>query len=482
MRVSAAILDYCQGLSIIQFVGTPMDKSLTSSKVSPERRSFSVEHGHRFGGCLGRMRTDPLAHYMRMRRERGDYVRMRIIPGFDCYVLTHPDAVEHVLLKAHKNYRKPDIFYKAVSLLVGNGLFTNEGEGWMNQRRLAQPAFHGQYLLQLAPLMVAAAEQFAQEAAPLAGRPIDISAGMMKVGLRISSMTLLSADISGDTDAIGKAFRTAFAHVSNRLNSLQLVPNWFPTKSNRNFRAAKRLLDQAVMEVIESRRRKENRPRDLLTMLLSAYEDEPVGATPARQLMDEVLTLLAGGHENIGAALAWTWYLLAKHPEVQENLFDEIHGRLGGRNPTADDLPHLPLLSAVFEESLRIYPPGWGELRESISADEIEGHAIPRKATIILCQWVTHRHPDFWDEPDEFRPERFLNAAAASRHRFAYFPFGGGPRICIGLQFAMIEGPLVIATILQRFRVELVPNHPVELDATFTLRPRNGVKVLLHPR
>jgi len=155
---------------------------------------------------------------------------------------------------------------------------------------------------------------------------------------------------------------------------------------------------------------------------------------------------------------------------------------LQGRSPSIHDLPHLPLVKAVFEEAMRLYPPGWGELRETISADEIDGFPIPKKAIIILCQWVTHRHPDFWPDPERFNPARFLPSSAANRHRFAYFPFGGGPRICIGMQFALIEGPLVLATILQRYRIQLVPDHPVEPDATFTLRPRHGLKVVLQPR
>jgi len=448
----------------------------------PAGKTFPGPRGHWLGGCLHQMRCDPLGLYAQARRDYGDYVRIRVIPGFHCYVLTHPDAVEHVLHKRHQNYRKPDIFYDSVGLLVGNGLFTNEGESWRSQRQLAQPAFHSQSLALLSPLIVQAAEAFVRQHQADAGRPIDIADGMMKLGLRIASTTLFSADISGDADAIGKAYRTAFAHISDRLNSLQLVPNWFPTKSNRSFAQAKKVLDRAVVELIAARRVNPNAPHDLLTMLLNARDERTAQTMPQRQLMDEVLTLLTAGHENIGAALSWTWYLLAKHPDVQNDVYDEIHGQLQGRSPSIDDLPRLPLIKAVFEESMRLYPPGWGELRESISADEINGFPIPKKAIIILCQWVTHRHPDFWDQPERFNPARFLPSSAANRHRFAYFPFGGGPRICIGMQFALIEGPLVLATILQRFRVELVSDHPVEPDATFTLRPRHGLKVVLHPR
>lgn len=459
-----------------------IDQSTTPPPSPAVGKTFPGPRGHWLRGCLRRMQSDPLGLYTQARQDYGDYVRLRVVPGFHCYLLTHPDAVEHVLHKSHKNYRKPDIFYKSVGLLVGDGLFTNEGEPWLNQRRLAQPAFHSQYLAQLCPLMVQAAETFVREQEAGVGQPIDILDGMMKLGLRIASTTLFSADISGDADATGKAFRAAFAHVSNRLNSLQLIPNWFPTKSNRSFAQVKRLLDRTVMELIAGRRNNPSKPHDLLTMLLNAKDEQTGESMPQRLLMDEVLTLLTAGHENVGAALSWTWYLLGQHPDVQNDVYEEVHARLQDRSPTIDDLPHLPLVKAVFEESMRLYPPGWGELRETISADEINGFAIPAKAIIILCQWVTHRHPDFWEEPERFKPERFLSSSSANRHRFAYFPFGGGPRICIGMQFALIEGPLVLATILQRFRVQLVSDHPIEPDATFTLRPKHGVKVILHPR
>jgi cytochrome P450 len=452
-------------------------------------REFRELRGHWFSGCIRSMRRDPLGLYTRARQECGDFVRMCVVPSVYCYVLTHPDAVEHVLLKGHRNYRKPDIFYKSVGLLVGDGLFTNEGEVWMRQRRLAQPAFHSSYLSVLAPLMVQGAEAFVRQEEGRAGQPVDIVQGMMTVGLRIASTTLFSADISGDADRIGRAFRTAFGHISDRLNSMQIVPSWAPTLANLRFARAKKVLDGAVLELIAARRRNANKPGDLLTMLMGAHDEAGKGMPP-KLLMDEVLTLLTAGHENVGAALAWTWYLLAKHPQVQEALFDEVHGRLRGANPGFDDLEHLPLAKAVFEESLRLYPPGWGELRETIGADEICGYELPAKALIILCQWVTHRHPEFWHEPEQFKPERFLGNGSSGavpvaagnatdeRHRFAYFPFGGGPRICIGMQFALVEGPLLLATILQRFRVSLASEKVAEPDATFTLRPKNLTVIL----
>jgi cytochrome P450 len=302
------------------------------------------------------------------------------------------------------------------------------------------------------------------------------------VGLRIAGTTLFSTDIAAEADDIGRAYRVAFEHVSRRMNSPPLVPAWFPTPRNLAFRRAKRLLDRVVLGLVANRRQAASRPDDLLTLLLAARDEETGAGMTDEQVKDEALTLLTAGHETAGAALSWTWYLLGQHPQVQDDVADEVRGKLGGRSPTLEDLADLPLTRAAFEEALRLYPPAWGQPRESIQADEIDGYPIPAKAIVTLCQWVTQRHPDFWEEPERFKPERFLPGQAAGRHRFAYFPFGGGPRVCMGSNFALMEGPLVLATVLQRFRVDLVPGQTVVPGPTFTLRPKDGVKMRLRPR
>jgi cytochrome P450 len=432
---------------------------------------------------MRQLQRDPLGLYTRASREYGHYVRVRAFPGIYVHLLTHPEAVEHVLQKNHKNYRKPDFFNRPVGLLAGNGILTSEGDFWLRQRRLMQPAFHRHHLAKLAPLMVAAAESFVREqgsAGP--GRPVDMLDAMMGVGLRIAGTTLFSTDVTGEAGEIGRAYRTAFGYVSRRMNSPPLVPAWFPTPRNLAFARAKRLLDRVVLGLIAARREATARPDDLLTLLLAAQDEETGVGMTDEQAKDEALTLLTAGHETAGAALSWAWYLLGQQPQVQNDLYDEVRGRLQGRSPTLEDLPGLPLAKAVFEEALRLYPPAWGQPREAIRADEINGYPVPARALITVNQWVTHRHPDFWEEPEAFRPERFLAGRAEGRHRFAYFPFGGGPRVCIGNTFALMEGPLVLATILQQFRVELVPGQAVVPDPTFTLRPKHGVKVLLWPR
>jgi cytochrome P450 len=367
---------------------------------------------------------------------------------------------------------------------MGNGLFSSEGDFWLRQRRLMQPAFHRQQIAALSRQMASASAALVEEwQRGESGRVIDIVPDMMRLTLGIAGTTLFSHDISGDADTLGRAFRVVFAHVSRRMNSQMTLPLWVPTAGNRAVRHAKELLDRVVLEVIEGRRRHGPGPGDLLDLLLAARDGESGGGGMTdQQLRDEVLTLLTAGHDTVGAALSWSWHLLGQHPDVQEALADEARGRLGGRVPDVDDLPHLPLARAVFDESLRLYPPAPGVAREAIADDEIGGRPVPRKAIISLYFHVTHRDPEYWEEPEKFRPARFLPGTGAGRPKWAYLPFGGGPRVCIGNTFALTEGPLVLAALAQHFRLEPVPGHVVIPDTTFTLRPKNGVRMALHRR
>jgi cytochrome P450 len=434
-------------------------------------------------GCTRHLLRDPLGFATQANREYGHYVRIRFLPGIYIYLLTHPEAVEHVLQKNHRNYRKPEMLTRPMSLMLGNGLFTSEGDFWLRQRRLMQPAFHRQHLTGLVPLMVAAAEAFVREReAAGAGQVVDMLDEMMKLALRIAGTTLFSTDVAGEADEIGRAYRVGLEYVSRRMRSRPLLPTWLPTPRNLAFARARRILDRVVLNLIVSRRDAASRSDDLLSLLLAAQDEATGIGMTDQEVIDEALTLLTAGHETTGASLSWAWYLLGQHSQVQNDLYDEVRGRLQGRSPTLEDLPALPLARAVFEETLRLYPPAPGQPREAIQADEVNGFPIPARGVVNVCQFITHRHPDFWDEPERFKPERFLPGQAETRHKFAYFPFGSGPRVCIGSTFALLEGPLVLATILQRFRVELVPGQAVVPDATFTLRPRHGVKVRLWPR
>jgi cytochrome P450 len=405
-----------------------------------------------------------------------------LLPGLQFYLLAHPDAVEHVLHANLKNYRKPDSFNNAARPLAGNGILTSEGDFWRRQRRLVQPAFLRNSVARLSSHMVDSIGLFVDEWSQAAdGRTLDVLPEMMRLGLRIASTSLFSTDISGDADSIGRAYRTAFEYISLKMNGrLMFQPQWLPTRRNRDFKTCKALLDRVILDLVADRRRGSPKA-DVLDMLLAAQDDQSGQGMSDEQLKDEALTLLTAGHETAGAALSWSWYLLGKHPDAQQELAGQVAGHLRGRMPTVEDLPAMPLATAVFEESMRLYPPAWGMPRESIEPDEICGYPLPAGATLILSQHLIHRHPNFWQRPDEFDPRRFL-PGNAHRHKFAFFPFGGGPRICIGNHFAMVEGPLALAALVQRFRFELVPNQRIEPDPTFTLRPKYGVQMVVRKR
>jgi cytochrome P450 len=434
-------------------------------------------------GCLGAFRRDQLNFLRDMRRTHGDYVRIPTVPGWDVYLLADPAAIEHVLVKNHKNYRKPKFLTGPVRLLLGNGLFTSEGNFWLRQRRLSQPAFLRGAVVRLAAPMTTGVDHLIRtwEAAP-DERTVDIVSEMMRLVLHIAGVTLFGADLGGDADALGAAQRTIFAFVRHKMNNPLSAPLWVPARRNRAYRSAKGLLDGLVLRVIESRRSSGPAANDLLDLLLAARDEETGTGMSDQQLRDEVLTLLFAGHDTTTAALSWAWHLLARYPEVQEALHDQVAAHLAGRTPTAEDLPHLPLATAVFEEAVRLYPPAPGLARQAVEPDEIQGYPIPAKAIVMPSQWVTHRHPAYWEEPDQFRPERFLAGGAPDRPKFAYFPFGGGPRVCIGNTFALMEGALVLAALAQRFQFRRADDHEVELDTTFVLRPRGAINLVVRKR
>ncbi len=447
------------------------------------RQRWPGPRGRFLFGCLREFRRDQLNFLRTIHRTHGDYVRIPTVPGFDVYFLADPAAIEHVLVKNHKNYRKPAFLTTPVRLLLGNGLFTSEGDFWLRQRRLSQPAFLRGAIVRLAAPMTAAAEDLIRtwQAAP-DGRTVDIVPEMMRLVLHIACATLFGTDAGSDADAIGAAQRDVFALVRHRMDNPLAAPLWVPTRLNRTYRKAKALLDRVVLRVIESRRRSGPAGNDLLDLLLAARDAESGTGMSDGQLRDEVHTLLFAGLDTTTAGLSWAWYLLARHPEVQEALHAEAAAHLAGRAPAAEDLPHLPLATAVFEEALRLYPPAPGLARQALVADEIQGYPIPARAIVMPSQWVAHRHPTYWEQPDQFRPERFLPGRAADRPKFAYFPFGGGPRICIGNTFALMEGVLVLAALAQRFHFRPADEREAEIDMTFVLRPRGAVNLVVRQR
>lgn len=333
--------------------------------------------------------------------------------------------------------------------------------------------------------MVEAAREMADHWSKIAdsGRPFDVAADMMKLTLKIAGLALFSTETSQHAETVAHSLTTVLEYLNYRLTHPISLPQKTPLPRNIRYFRALAKLDKVVGDIISGRRVSGEDRGDLLSMLLLARDEETGGGGMSdRQLRDEVMTIYLAGHETTAVALSWTWYLLALHPEIERKLHEEIDRALDGSPPTFDALPLLPYTKTVIEESMRLYPPVWATVRQSKRSDVIGGYDIPAGAVIEICQYVTHRHPDFWENPEVFDPERFRPEIAASRPRSAYFPFGGGPRICIGNNFAMMEAQIALAVMAQRYRLKLVPDHPVEPDPKFTLRPRYGVKVILEKR
>jgi cytochrome P450 len=368
--------------------------------------------------------------------------------------------------------------------MMGEGLLTSDGDFWRRQRRLSQPAFHRQQIGAFAGTMTSIAEEMLERWQPVAarGQLIDVSAEMIRLTLSIVSKTLFNTDVGAEANTVGEAITVAFKEFDRRLAALFTLPDVVPTPSRRRLHNAIQTLDRVVYRIIEERRRAGEDIGDLLSMLVFARDEETGESMSDKQLRDEVMAIFLAGHETTANALNWIWYLLSKHPAVERRLHDELAAVLGGRIPTLEDLPKLSYTTMVIEESLRLYPPAWVIERRSIAADQIGPYVIPPGSTIIPSQYITHRHPAFWDNPEGFDPERFTPERVAARPRFAYFPFGGGPRVCIDNNFAMMELQLILATVTQRYRLALVPGHPVELDPMITLRPRYGILMDLVPR
>ena len=434
-------------------------------------------------GHVPAMRGGRLDYMMRLALDHGDVVRLEL-PMITAHLVSHPDLVQRILVDEHRTFTKETRGYDNLRIFLGNGLVTSEGELWLRQRRIAQPAFHRKRIAGFVPVMVRAIDDLleAWEGLAASGATVDVAAEMTRLTLRIAGQTLLSTDPSAHAGSIAAAL-VAVQHESNlRINSIWSPPLGWPLPRNRRYQAAAGELDRVVMDIIERRRRGTESKDDLLQMLLEARDPETGAAMDDRQLRDEVMTMFLAGHETTSNALAWTFYLLSRFPSVARALAEEASAVLGDRAPVADDLPRLDLCRRVLQESMRLYPPVWMMGRAPSRDVELGGYHVPAGSLVFLSQWVLHRHPRWWADPEGFDPDRWLPERAAGMHRHQYFPFASGPRMCIGAGFATMEGQLVLASVARRFRLDLVPGRRVEPEPLITLRPREGVPVTIHRR
>jgi cytochrome P450 len=399
------------------------------------------------------------------------------------YLLAHPAHIQHVLQDQPDRYCKGDSVGR-ITLLFGQGLTTSEGVLWRRQRQLMQPLFQWQRLLVWTDIIVESAAAMLARWEPLATRsqPVELAAALRELTQGIMHQVLFGPDSRPIAEAAGQALMTAVGQLDRRVWAMLPAPLWLPTRHNRRLYQALHTLKAYVDRQIAEHNRPESTADDLLARLLAARDDATGDRMSASQLRDEAVTLWVAGQTTVAAALAWTGYLLAQYPEAAHTLQVELDAVLGGRLPTPQDLPRLRYTRLVLEESLRLYPPTWVTARTPLAADEIGDHALPAHAVLLLSPYVLQRHPAFWEHPEQFDPERFTPARAVGRPRFAYCPFGGGPRRCIGQNLAMLEMLVVLAMMAQAYELRLVPGHPVEPEALITLRPRHGLLMTLRHR
>lgn len=399
------------------------------------------------------------------------------LPGLHAYALNHPSLVEHVLVTHSRRYPKDRVQKDLLRPLFGNGLLLSEGDFWLSQRRLMQPAFHRQRIASYAQLMVGQARTLA--ASWQHGQVRDVYADMSQLTLDIVLRALFGVDSSGEAQAVGPALSRVMEYFAKL--SIAYLPSWLPTPSNLAFRSALRRLDAAVLDIVRRRRAQGSDTGDLMSLLLHAQAEDGSRMSDS-QLRDEVLTLVLAGHETTAITLAFCWHLLARHPAAEAALHRELDSVLQSRDPTVEDLPSLPYTEHVVKESLRLYPPAWSLSREAAEQDTLAGFPLPAGAMVMISPWTLHRDARFFEQPLAFRPERWEGGLEQRLPRFAFCPFGGGSRLCIGVNFALVEARLALATLARRFRLEAdYPGEPALLPS-ITLRPRHGLRMRLHAR
>jgi cytochrome P450 len=438
------------------------------------------------GGDLEALARDALGEFCRRSRQGGiEPLRIGLRRG---WLVSDPVLLRRVLLDNIANYDKHTPSFDAVRIVLGNGMLTSEGSFWKRQRRIASPAFHGESVKRFAPILSRMAADCAAEwdAAVRSGRPVDACADMMKVTLRAVAETLFGDDLGASAGEINRVFPVILACLAARVAAPLRPPLWLPTANNRRLRPALATLNGIVERLIATKRRRLSQAgdadlahRDLLTTLMAARDEETGESMSDAQLRDEVMTLLIAGHETTANALSWLWVLLDRHPAEQERLRAELAAATGGRPPTVEDLPRLPRLKAVISETLRLYPPVWMFNRRAIGSDTLGERRVRAGDLVVIVPYAIHRLPGLWSDPEAFRPERFEPGREEQKNKFAYLPFGAGPRICLGASFAMIESQIIVGTLLSQFRVRRADSAPVLPEPRVTLRTSRPVELRL---
>ncbi len=431
-------------------------------------------------GMALQLRKDPLAGMRQMAREFGDVVRFYVMMQ-ERTLLNRADLINQVLVMQHSKFHKSELTRRITSRILGQGLLISEGEFWRRQRRLAQPAFHRARLAEYGATMLELAQAHIRDWRD--GDRRNISQEMTGLTLDIAVKTLFGTTLPNESRQVGNAM-TFLMRYSLRRNRMPFrIPESWPTPSNRRADRELEFIDSLVFRIINERRAETNgrEHNDLLALLMGAMDEDGSQMT-LQQLHDETMTLFLAGHETTAQMLSWTWFALSQNLAAEANLYEELHGVLGGRAVGAEDFPRLPYLRAVMSEVLRMYPPAYILARETMEPCEIGGYEMNVGSTVIISQWITHRDARYFHDPEAFRPERWLDGLQDRLPPGAYFPFSSGPRRCIGEGFALLEAATVIATLAQKFKFSLVPGVEVVPEPLITLRPRNPIQMTLHAR
>lgn len=426
---------------------------------------------------LRQLQLDPLTFMSNATSEFGDISRFGLLFGTG-YLVSDPKVIEDVLLRDHHVFIK-DVMTRELGYILGNGLLTSEGEHWKRVRKLAAPPLTKRAISAYADAMVSATSTAVAAFTPEVER--DVHQDFMQLTLEIVTRTLFGATLPPGSEQVGEALHTAMDFFLNYSRSLKrLIPKWLPIPAHLRMRQVIKTIDRIIMQIIAQRRAAlTDDATDLVSLLLRARDDDGNGLTDA-QLRDEAITIFLAGHETTALALAYSVMLLAQHPEVQARAHAEIDAVLQDRPATAADFGRLPYIESIISESMRLYPPAWAVAREASESCALGGHRIRKGDQIWISQWVVHHDARWFPEPNEFKPERWTLEMREKLPRFAYFPFGGGPRICIGNHFALMEAVLALATTLQHRSFTMGPSHKLELECAVTMRPKRGVKVVPH--
>ena len=424
------------------------------------------------GKFLRPMQRNATGFLLELSRRYGDAVYFKIGPR-RLYFFNHPDQVREILVANDRSFMK-SLVIQRTKMILGEGLLTSEGAFHLRQRRLAQPAFHRDRIRRYGEVMVDFSMRMREKWRD--GQQLDLHHEMMRLTLAVVAKTLFDADVEEEADEIGGALTELMMMFPLLMNPLADLLMKLPLPQVKRFRRSLARLDRTMYEVIAQRRSSGEDRGDLLSMLLLAQDTEgDSGGMTDLQVRDEAMTLFLAGHETTANALTWTWYLLSSNPDAEREMHRELDEVLQGSSPSPDDYPRLRYTEMVLAESMRLYPPAWGLGRTALEEVEIGGYSLPKSAVVVLSQWVTHRDPRFWPDPERFDPRRFTDEAKAARPKFAYFPFGAGSRICIGESFAWMEGVLILATIAQRWKFVRESKEKVEPQPLITLRPKGAV-------